>query len=411
MSPGAPERGFGPGPGRGQPAVPGSIAAVKRIRTGLVAAVALLVAGAATSACTVTPNAASVNGDTIAVSALNTQLTGWTATLAGRCLLSLDFPNALDLSGTGSGGSGTYRTGFAAFVLSSQVDNLLGAQFLAAHGVQVSAGDRAQAQQSMATLLDGAITAQTQQAAAIGGTAACTQADGSPFTGAAVLAALPADVRGTELANQAIEQHLLARVADLPPNAEADYYLTHPTEFVQDCVSAIQTTDQATADNAYNALRRGTPFAEVAAAASANPAVQSRSGQAGCTSEASVLSQLQQTSVTVNQPITPIQSSGTWTVFVVTSRTPEPFAQAQPSIHQILLQSTANRQRAQALLVGFARTSSIEVNPQYGTWVGGSITPPPSPKARYLAPSTASSATVPTTTVPLTVPAPSGSQG
>ena len=58
------------------PGPPGSIAAVKRILAGIVAVLAVLATGAATSACNVTPSAATVNGDSISVSSLNTQLHG-----------------------------------------------------------------------------------------------------------------------------------------------------------------------------------------------------------------------------------------------------------------------------------------------------------------------------------------------
>ena len=47
---------------------------MKRIPAGLVAVVAVLGMGALTSACDVTPNAASVNGATVSVAALNTRL-------------------------------------------------------------------------------------------------------------------------------------------------------------------------------------------------------------------------------------------------------------------------------------------------------------------------------------------------
>ncbi len=182
----------------------------------------------------------------------------------------------------------------------------------------------------------------------------CGQANGSPFTGKTLLAGLPAGVRETEVANQAVEQYLLARGADLSDAAVLAYYTANPTQFVEDCVSVIQTTAQSTATAAYDSLKSGTSFTSAAATAAADPAGSARSGQAGCLSEASLQSQLQLTSVAVGQPVGPIQSNGTWEVFVVTSRTPVPVEQAAASIRLILTQATANQERVSKELLSFA---------------------------------------------------------
>jgi hypothetical protein len=397
-------RGAG-GPVPGTPVVPGSIAAVKRIPAGLVAVALVLATGVATSACTVGPTAASVNPDTISMSSLNAELDGLTATTAGQCLLSLNFPQALDLTGVGSGGTGTYSTDFANLVLGNDIDNLLASQFLADHQIHITTSELNQAEGNFATLIDGAIAAQTQQAAAVGGTGGCLKANGSPYTGKTLLAALSAGIRHTELVNQAVEESLLARGADLSDAAVLTYYTANPTQFVKDCVSAIQTTDQATASSAYSKLKAGTPFAQVAAAATADPAAAAQSGEVGCFSEATVLSQLQVPSVAEGQPVGPVQSNGSWLVYVVTSRTTIPILQAAPTIRQVLLRATANRQRVSKEVLTFARSASVEVNPQYGTWTGTQITPPASPAKRFLLPLYGSSVTVPssTTTTPSTL--------
>ena len=392
------------------PVVPGSIAAVKRIPAGLVAVVLVLATGVATSACTVGPTAASVNSDTISVSSLNAELDGLTSTTAGQCLLSLNFPQALDLSGVGAGGAGTYSTDFANLVLGNDVDNLLASQLLADAQIHITPSDLNRAQGNFATLIDGAIAAQSQQAAAVGGTGGCLKADGSPYTGKTLLAALSAGVRNTELVNQAVEESLLARGADLSDAAVLAYYAANPTQFVKDCVSAIQSTVQSTATAAYDKLKSGTPFAQVAAAATADPAGSARSGTVGCFSDATVLSQLQVPSVTEGQAVGPIQSNGTWLVYVVTSRTTIPVTQAASTIRQVLLRSTANRQRVSVEVLAFARRASVKINPQYGSWTGTRITPPTSPAKRYLLPLYGSSLTVPSsTTTPSTLAPLSGS--
>jgi ribosomal protein L14 len=367
---------------------------VKRIPVGLAALVVLAV-GATASACNVAPSAASVNGTTISVASLNAQLANLTSTRPGQCLLSLNAGQALDLSGVGTGGAGTFQLRLAAAVLDNRVYNLLAGQYLAGHAVHITNQDRSQAESTFASILGGEIGAQAQQAAAVSGTAPCVKADGSPYTGTSLLAALPAELRDNELANQATEQYLLAKAARLSPTALGAYYVANPKQFVTVCASAIETTDQATADTAYKSLKAGIPLARVAAAAAANPAIQTRSGQAGCTTEARVLQQLQVPAVTAGQPLLPVQSNGIWVVYTVTSRTPVPLIQAAITISQILTRTPANQRKATATVLGFARTSSVEVNPQYGSWTGTRVATPNPPKAKYLLPFYATSVTLP----------------
>jgi hypothetical protein len=367
---------------------------VKRIPVGL-AALAVLAAGATSSACNVAPSAASVNGTTISVSSLNTQLANLTTTRPGQCLLSLNAGQALDLSGVGTGGPGTYQLSLAGAVLDNRVYNLLAGQYLVSHAVHITNQDRALAESTFVSILGGEISAQAQQAAAFSGTAACVKADGSPYTGTSLLAALPAELRDNELANQATEQYLLAKAARLTPTALLAYYVANPKQFVTVCASAIETADQATADLAYMSLKAGTALAQVAAAAAANPAVQTRSGQAGCATEERVLQQLQILSIATGQPIPPVQSNGVWMVYVVTSRTPVPLIQAAPTISQILTRTPANQRQVTNTVLAYARTSSVELNPQYGTWTGARIATPTPPKTRYLLPSYGASLALP----------------
>ena len=376
---------------------------MKRIPLGL-ATLAVLAAGATSSACNAAPTAASVNGTTISVASLNTQLANLTTTTPGQCLLSLNAGQALDLSGRGTGGSGTYQLSLAAAVLDNRVYNLLAGQYLVGHAVRITNQDRAQAESAFASILGGEISAQAQQAASVNGTAACVKADGSPYTGASLLAALPAELRDNELTDQTIEQYLLAKAANLTPRSLLAYYLANPKQFVTVCASAIETPDQATAETAYKSLKAGTPLAQVAATAAANPAIQSRSGQAGCAAEAEVLQQLQVPSVTAGQPIPPVQSSGVWIVYTVTSQTPVPLTRAAFAISQILTRTTANQRKVTATVLGFARTSSVEVNPQYGSWTGARIATPTPPKTRYLLPFYATTVTLPAANAPALSP-------
>jgi len=362
--------------------------AVKRISSGLLAAAAILAAGSFASACTAAPLAATVNGMTISVASLNNKLDAFSSTAAGQCLLELQNPQALNVSGEGAGGSGTYQTNFAGAVLSNSVGNLVAAQFAAAHGIRLSGADVSTAQKNYASSLDGEITAMVQQASAAGVQSRCQQSDGRAYTGQALLSALPEPLRSVALANQAVDNRLLARGADLSDAAVQQYYGAHQDQFTIDCVSDIASTDQAAADRVVNKLNGGADVAALATAESIDTQTASSGGQLGCNfTEARVLQALQLTSVTVGSPVTPVQvAGGAWVVYVVTSQKVEPLSVATPLIRQALLQSATNIKRVTTELLAFAHRSSITVNPQYGTWSGVKITAPQPPDIRYLQP-------------------------
>lgn len=358
---------------------------MKRIPTGLVAVISVLTLGALASACDVAPKAASVNGDTISVASLNADMNALAGSAAGQCLLALRSgqPASVDP------GSGTVPTAFAGSVLSSDVGNLVAAQFAAAHGIHLTGTDLATAQNNYAAALDGGIASLGQQAAAAGAASPCQKADGSAFTGQALLTSLPAAVRNSEVANQAVDDKLLARGADLSNAAVLNFYAANRSLFAVDCVSDIAVATQAEADQIVAKLKAGASFASLATASSIDPQTASSGGQLGCNfTDSRVQSALQVASITVGQPVTPLQTSGgQWVIYEVTSQTVIPVTQAASVIRNDLLHATANTQRVTAELLVYAHRSSIDVNPQYGQWAGASITPPPSPPVRYLQPS------------------------
>jgi PPIC-type PPIASE domain len=387
---------------------------VKRISLGLVAVLAVLATGAATSACNLAPVAATVNGATIPVSSLNTQLNSLNQSTAGQCLLSLKFPQSLSLAAAGSGGSGTYNTSFAATILGSSVYNLLATQYAVAHGVHVSAADLTAAQSTYESTLDGAISSQAQQDASIGGTPSCADANGVALTGKQVLAGLPPEMRNIEVTNQAVEELLLARGADLSDAAVLTYYAANPGQFTLDCVGAIVVADQATADTVFNKLQAGADFTTLATSTSTDAKSAAEGGQLGCNfPESQVLQSLQETALTVGKPVTPQQTqSGEWVVYQVSSRTVQPVTTVASEIREVLLQATANRQRVSNQVLAFAKASSVDVNPQYGSWTRAQVVPPTPPAPRYLAPQVASSGSgTTTTTSPLSTGSSTGTSG
>jgi len=358
---------------------------VKRISSRLVAVVSVAAVGALAAACQVTPLAASVNGDTVSVSSLNAQMDSLAGAGAGQCLLALRSGQAISVDT----GGGTYPTAYASAVLSGEVGNLVAAQFAAAHGVHLTSAGVATARTDYTSALDGRITALVQQATASGGVSDCQKADGSAFSGAQLLAALPASIRNSEIANQAVDNALLARGADLSDAAILAFYSANQPLFTIDCVSDIATATQADADAIVAKLKAGQSFAALATSSSVDAQTAANGGQLGCSfTESRVLSALQLTTVTVGQPVTPLQTSGgTWVVYEVTSQQVVPVTEAASVIRDDLVHTSANTQRVTAELLVYAHHSSITVNPQYGTWQGIHITLPPTPPARYLQPS------------------------
>jgi len=360
----------------------GSIAAVKRIPVGLVAAVAVIAMGALASACDVTPNAASVNGDSVSVSSLNIQMNALADSDAGACWLALN--------GDPAATSGkTYPMSYAGKLLNGDVGDLLAKQYAATEGEHITGSQQSAAKSDYTNLLDGGIAQLNSDASSAGEKSPCESADGTAFTGAELLAAMPVSVRNSEVSNQAVGNVLLARGANLSDAAILNFYAANQTLFTYECVSDIAIATQAEANQVMAKLSAGQSFADLAKSTSIDTQTASGGGSLGCDfTQSKVLSALQLTSVTPGQPVTPIQASnGDWVIYEITSQTVIPVTEAEPEIRQDLLEATANTQRVAAELLRFAHHSSVSINPQYGSWTGLEITAPPSPPTRFLLPS------------------------
>ncbi len=360
---------------------------MKRQLSGAVVALAVVATGVLTSACDVTPPAASANGTTISTATLNNQLRTLQTTAAGSCLLQLENAQLASTSGEGAGGPGTYSMTFANAILNNQVGDLLAVQYADSKGITISSTDLAVAMSDFESTLDGEISAAVQQASQAGTFSFCQDATGSSITGKALLTALPSPIRLAQVRNQAVDERLLARGADLSDAAVADYYNANLGQFTTACVSLIATDTQAHADQLVAQLNAGETFASVAKANSLDTQTAANGGALGCNyTQAQVEQALSVPSVTVGQPIAPVQdpSNGQWIIYEVTSQTVAPLAQAAPVARHELLQSTANVNRVSREIVRFARSSDVSVNPQYGTWLGLRIVPPVSPPSEFL---------------------------
>ena len=350
-------------------------------------AVAVVAVGVLASACDITPTAATANGSTISTATLNTQLQTLQTTAAGGCLLQLESAQLAATSGQGAGGPGTYSMTFANAVLNNQVGALLAKQYAAAKGITIPSSDLATARSDFESTLDGEISAAVQQASSSGTLSFCQDTSGASITGKALLAALPVSIAKAQVLNQAVDEKLLARGADLSDAAVAAYYNANLAQFTTACVSVIAAATQAKADQLVAQINAGETFASVAKANSIDPQTAANGGALGCNyTQAQVEQALQVQSVTVGQPLAPVQdsSTGSWIIYDVTSQTVAPLSAAQTVARRELLQSTANVNRVSKEIVAFARTSDVSVNPQYGTWKRLTIVAPTAPPSEFL---------------------------
>ena len=178
------------------------------------------------------------------------------------------------------------------------------------------------------------------------------------------------------------------RPSRTPPSSTTTW--PTPPQFIQDCVSASSRPPTRRRPTPSTTGSRRAPRSPAAtAAATANPAASARSGQVGCTSPrpgaVAAAADLGDRRPTRSRPL---QSNGTWAVFLVTSRTPVlPVTQAAPSIRQVLMRTTANRNRVSAEVLALrphvrGRRSTRSTAP--GPGPGSCRRPRPPP--RYLLP-------------------------
>ena len=364
-----------------------SIAAVKRHLSGAVVALTVIAAGALASACQVVPTAASAGGSSISVDSLNTQLHALETTVAGGCLLQLENVNLSTLSGQGTGGPGTYSMAFTNAVLNNQVGDLLADEYAASKGITVSSTDLAAAKTDFESTLDGEISQEVQTAQSEGAVSYCQSASGTTISGEQLLSALPASVSAAQVHNQAVDEKLLARGADLSPKAVQSFYAANTPLFTEVCVSRIVTDTDAPANQLVAQIAAGASFSSVAMANSLDTQTKALGGSLGCSFTLSQVEQdLNVQAITVGQPIAPVQdpSSGQWLIYAVTSQQVEPLASAASVVRRELLQTTANVNRVSKEIVAFARTTNVSINPQYGTWEKLAVVPPVGPPAKYL---------------------------
>ncbi|HLG92160.1 MAG TPA: peptidyl-prolyl cis-trans isomerase [Acidimicrobiales bacterium] len=333
-------------------------------------AAACLLAALAATGCHLGPYAAVADRQAVGQSELNDQLTSLAS--------NPDFVRTEGAKQIFCQGEGTYCSAFAASVLSNLI-YLAELRQEAAHlGVRINSADRQlAAQQTVAAL---AANAQSPQ-----------QASSLVRT----FQRLPASYRQVLVDVRALRTAVEAKLAgvDLSAAAIRRYYRSHLPSFSLTCVSQIQT-DTAQAAQAVEAqLARGADFASLARSVSTDPGSAASGGALGCAGSA----ELAQTIPAFREALAPLapgqwsqplQLQGSWHIFKVTSRSPQPLSQVSDQVVQAILQPASNR--LQAAFARFVASWHVTVNPQYGTWstAGGQpeVVPPQAPPASLTGP-------------------------
>jgi hypothetical protein len=276
---------------------------------------------------------------------------------------------------------------FTDSILENSVGNELAFQLAASKGLKVSASDLKTAQQNFVASLNGEISAAAQQASQSGTGSYCVAASGQPLTGDQVMAALPATIRNALIANDAVDEKLLADGADISDAAISSYYAANRGLFTADCVSRIVTDTQDHANQYVVQINAGAAFSDVAKAHSIDTQTASSGGALGCSFTQSQVEQaLQVQSAPVGTPIGPIQdtSSGGWEIYEITSQQVASLSDVRSGVIQQLLQTAANGNRIATEIQTYARHSHVSIDPQYGTWKGQGVVAPVAPPPQYL---------------------------
>ncbi len=311
--------------------------------------------GLIASGCSIAPYAAVVNGQTISVSQLNTELQQLTSN-------SAFVSKVVQSQGSVFGqGPGTYNATFVTEVLNRRVSLTLLSQALARRHIIPAKSDLA---------------------------IALPEAQAS-YGGAAIFNQFPKPYQLTAITDTADIQLLEASLEHVSISAASlvSLYNSSRVSLTKYCASQILVPTQAAALSEIAKLRNGASFAAVARADSKDTNTAAGGGAIGCglaTDYQRVLGTAFAQAVVALQPGTvsqPVKTNNGWSVIEVTSATLPTFGQAIPVLVAQVLGTKGNTLLG-AAISKLANHSSVKVNPAYGTIsrVSGQLAVvPPSP--------------------------------
>lgn len=329
----------------------------------------VLVAGAlglalGTAACNpVTPYAAVVNGSTISVSDLNTEMQ---AISDNPILRQTDQVAAqLQQGGRSLTGSapGTFDASYAADLLARQIEYAVVEQELARRHLTVTAADLAAARVDLL--------------------------NSGEFQSAS-FSQVPYDYQQVMLRRIADVTVLAADLAhvDITPAGIAAYAAAHRADLQQVCASWIAVNTLADAATVLNDLHAGRSFAAEAQAKSQDTNTSSTGGQLGCHPAllygqlGAAVAQAVKT-LPLDQPSGPVAAGQGLVILEVTTRVPLSAGEAATAIRDQLTSTAQLGQLVDPLIV----RADISVDARYGRWVangsnGPEVVPPTAPHPR-----------------------------
>jgi hypothetical protein len=340
------------------------------------------------SACNVTPPAATVNGVQISESSLQNEMNLVASNTDVRCALGILTGENIAKQGAGAQ---TVPTQLADAELTELINEVIYSQALSKLHSPVDSQYRSYATNFMPQYLTPA-----------SGTSSCG------INGSQLVAALPHWFLSQQVNLLASEEKLISAAGhvDLGPTGVQDFYNKNPQDFTEFCMAVIATSTQAEASADRTKVLHGQSFSTVA-----QTSLDSRLSQYGiaadgsypCEPSANIASYqpnwagaLDEVGVKEGVPTPPFSDSaqtdeggtGDWLVIELVRKQQIPLQQVASQIQEYLVSQNASvfvSEQARLL-----KTASVSVDPQYGSWAatkGNSlpgVRPPVAPSSKLL---------------------------
>jgi parvulin-like peptidyl-prolyl isomerase len=254
---------------------------------------------------------------------------------------------------------GHYDTATTASYLTSRVQGMLVHQEFEARHLKLTDAQRSQARQQLVSSLAGASSTSS------GST------DSSQQQAEATFKKLPVwfqnQLIDTTAEQIALQDSFNSSGPSLEQEAQQVYDATKD-QYEQYCLSAIATTDEATANQAKALVEAGQDFATVAKQVSIDPS-KDQGGAIGCTSIGNLSSALGTNlpKANVGDILGPVSYGNGYVILKVTSVKPQTFEDVKDEIEQSLPQPGA--QQLNTLIAKKLKDADVSINPRLGTWV------------------------------------------
>jgi len=337
---------------------------VRRILIPITAVIVIVLALGVLLGGVTSSTAMTVNGQTISTSTIDSQLAAINASPGYTCYLKIaniirtQSVAAAKVTPVGAT-SANYSSEWVASWLNQQVTNTLTAQAAVKLGLpQPSAAALATAKEDLLSAMDDDLSQAT------GTTYDCKQ------TAAQIFAGLPTSFVSDLVGAHAMAEAFLVKQGGMPidESSVADYYNAHTSSFDTICVSVIETTDSSVYPEVTAGLAAGTSFADLAKQYSGASNAAS-GGSLGCftpssTSYSSLTSLVGSLAAGETSGLETVGSTDA--IFHIDKRTATPFSEVADVVRRTILANDASK--ATAAANALVRSSTVSVNPRYGTW-------------------------------------------